>query len=251
MRSIREFQETKITFTSTGIRDENVIGTLRDTVDCILEQLQNEECSLAHHVRAVSILLWLVGILEIRRIYLDWRTRDEVEDCAKALIGEYLRRGKYNVEDVLWALEWAPKRTLEEIAPQVPESILENIGDLDSLADLESFADGLESLADGLESLVKENLDSLGFESCLDGLQSLVDRLARLPGFAHLAGLQHLADLHPGLADLACLRGLPHLRGRRGLLGLLSNNTSTTYSNISHCASIARLALDDTAESKR
>jgi dsDNA-binding SOS-regulon protein len=120
MRSIREFYETKMTFTST--RDENVIGPLRDTADSILEQLQNEECSLAHHVRALSILLWLVEILEKIGISLDRQTRDEVEGCAKALTGEYLRRGRYNVVDVLWALEWASKRTIEEMAPQVPDS---------------------------------------------------------------------------------------------------------------------------------
>ena len=222
MRSIREFYETKVTFIST--RDENVIGALRDTADCVLEQLQNEECSLAHHVRALSILLWLVGILENRGIPLDRQTRDEVEDCAYALTGEYLRRGRYRLEDVCWALEWASPTTLEEIAPQVPDSFFEDVKVVDGLVDLTRLAH-LHRLA----------------------------RLHRLECLARLMGLTDLTDL-VGLADLADLAGLADLlvmlERHQSLADLKRHLSNTAYVDIPRYASCARLALDDSPESK-
>ena len=210
IRSIREFYETKITFTST--RDENVIRPLRDTADRIFEQLQNEECSLAHLVRALSILFWLVEILEYMGISLDRQTQDEVDGCARALTGEYLRRGGYNVVDVFWAVEWASKRTIEEMAPQVPDSFFEKIG----------------------VQLTR------------------VVGLGRIEGLAGLAGLEGLGRLgHLGrLADLVRLVRLTRLGDPAGLQRVQRFPSNATYMDIPQCASIARLALDDTPESK-
>ena len=222
MRSIREFYETKITFTST--RDENVIGPLRDTADCILEQLQNEECSLAHHVRALSILLWLVQNLENTEIHLDRQTRDEVEGCAYALTGEYLRRGSYNVLDVLWAIEWASPTTLEEIAPQLPDSFFENIGAVEDFECPPSFR--------------------------------------RLPGVYYLSGVQCPPDVQspPGVARLASLARAARLQGFARLQGLARLQDlvllerrllgTTMFMEIPHHASCARLALGDSPENK-
>ena len=167
-------------FTST--RDEKAIGQLRDIADCILERLQNEECPLAHHVRALSILIWLVENLEQLGISLDRQTRDEVEGCAKALTGEYLRRGSYNIEQVFWVLEWAPITIIDEVALQVPDSLFESLADVSRLTLM------------GLTGL-------LG----LSGLPDPADlaRLRRLPGLARLADL-------PGLARLARLLHLTY-----------------------------------------
>jgi hypothetical protein len=285
MRTLREFYEN-IAFTST--KDENAIGPLRVTADSILEQLQNEECSLAHHVRALSMLLWLAEILEKIGISLDRQTRDEVEGCAKALTGEYLRRRRYNEVDVLWALEWASKRTIEEMAPQVPDSIFENIEGLDVLADLGGLAGlaglgrlmglmglaglgrlmGLEGLAgvarlEGIEGLTRlEGLDRLQRLTRLEGLARLA-RLARLERL--LQGLQGLQDFQvlqvlqglDGLQGLQVLQGLEGFEGLQvlqgpegleGLPGLLRD--TTTHMDIPRCANIARLALGDTPESK-
>ena len=252
IRSIQEFYETKITFSST--RDENVIGVLRDTADSILDQLQNEECSLAHHVRALSILVWLVEILEYIGIPLDRQTQDEVEGCANALTGEYLRRGRYNDVDVLWALEWASKRTIEAMAPQVPGSFFENIGvqvkcveGITNLQDVALIADvshyqGVEELA-GLQDV--EGLQGVTGVQGLAGLAFLT-RLPRVGGLVVREGLMGLGDL-AGLADLV---GLVDLADLADLTGLQRRRSNTTYADIPRCASIARLALDATPESQ-
>ena len=187
MHGIREFYETKITVTST--RDENVIGPLRDTADSILEQLQNEESSLAQHIRALAILIWLVENLEKIGISLDRQTQDEVEGCEKALTGEYLRRGSYNVGQVMWVLEWASMTTIEEMVCQVPDSLFGSNGDL----------------------------------ACLEHLAPRA-RLERLTRLEHLARLSHVAGL-PGLAYLAGLPGLPGITGIPGIKRLNSHST--------------------------
>ena len=261
IRSIREFYETKITFTSA--RDENVIGALRDTADCILEQLQDEECSLAHHARALSILLWVVEILEYTGTPLDPQTRDEVESCANALTGEYLRRGRYNRVDVFWALEWASKRTIEEMAPQVPDSFFEDTRVwLARIADAvrdEHFARvvsvsrlaGLARLAGGEGFGGPEVLTPLTRLTSLASLAFLA-RIPRLMGILALAGLPRLPELagHPRLAGLVGLVGVADLANLGGVAGLAIQRgpSSSAYADIPHCASIARLALDDTPE---
>jgi hypothetical protein len=142
MRSIREYYERN--FTPASTRNESYTGPLQDLVGRIFERMQNEECSLAHLVRAVSILRWLVNVLEPNVISLDRQTREEVEICAIGLTKEYIQRGGYVHQRIAWALEWASTRTITEIVPQVLHALKEGPRARDWSRD--QFLEGLEQL---------------------------------------------------------------------------------------------------------
>jgi hypothetical protein len=212
MRSIREYNERNLTPGST--RNESLTGPLQDTVDRIFEHMENEECPLAHLVRAVSILLWLVNIMEDNGISLDRQTREEVEDCAVGLTREYLQRGRNAREHLIWALEWASAGIIKGIAPQVPH------------ASIEYF----ECLEDRAARAYGKRLPD----------QACPARLACREGDADLAQLARLA----GLARLTGLAGLADFAGLRDLTGKLGD--ANTFVTVPRFGRLARIALDET-----
>jgi hypothetical protein len=221
MRSIREYYERN--FTPGSTRNENLTGPLQDPVGRIFEHMQNEECSLAHLVRAVSILLYLLKILEGNGTSLDQQTREEVEVCAVGLTREYLQRRSYDLRDLIWVLEWAPTRTMEEIAPQVPHTSIEYI----------------------------EGRATLVYGTRLADLADLVD-LADIADIANVADLADLACL-ARLGGLACLGGFTGFEGFEGvvvgfarLARLAVELRTNTFVAVSRLGSFARLALDET-----
>jgi hypothetical protein len=220
MRSIREYYER--TFTPGSTRNEKLTGPLHDTVGRIFEHMENEECSLAHLVRAVSILRWLLNILEDNGISLDRQTREEVEVCAVGLTREYLQRRRYDLQGLIWVLEWASTRTMKEIAPRVPHTSI-------------AYVEGRVTLVYGTR---------------------LVD-LADLANSADLANVADVADLArlARLGGLACLGGVAGFEGFEGVAGvagfarlarLAVELRANTFVAVSRFGSFARLALDET-----
>jgi hypothetical protein len=239
MRNIREYYEGN--FTPGNTRNENLTGPLQDTVGRIFEHMENEECSLALLVRALSILLWLVKIQEDNGISLNQQTREEVEACAAGLTREYLQRGRYNPVDLIWALEWASTRTIKEIAPQVPHGLIESLDDPAHLPHLPR----------------------------LPRVTRVTD-LAGLAGLADIAGLANITD-SADIADIAATAGLARVAVLAGLARIcMADNELITdlhrlaiirdVTDIAHLTdlvgdvavprfgSLARLALDDTPE---
>jgi hypothetical protein len=212
MRSLREYYERN--FTPVSTRNESLTGPLQDPVGRIFEHMQNEECSLEHLVRAVSILLWLVNMLEDNGISLDRQTREEVEVCAVGLTKEYLQRRRHDVEGLIWVVEWSSTRTIKEIAPQVSRASI-------------AFVEGVETSA------------TLVYRTRLAGVADLGD-LARLRDLARLLRLAPLVRL-------ACLTDLTDVTGAASFVRLAGElgDAYTNFVAVQPVGSLARLALDE------
>jgi hypothetical protein len=247
MRNLREYYERN--FTPVSTRNESLTGPLQDIVGRIFDHMQNEECSLAHLVRAVSILLWLVKKLEDNGVSLDQQTREEVEDCAIGLTREYLQRGRYDHEHIQWTLEWASARTIIEITPQVLHALKEGPRaprwSQDQVLECDQ---GLERLLQGFEHLqvllqCLEHLERLQVLQILEGLQGL-QGLQALQGLQVFQAFQVIQVFHA----LRALQGLQVLQGLQGLdllhMGLVVRRNGLDEPLLG----FARLSLDKTID---
>jgi hypothetical protein len=238
MRNLREYYERN--FTPASTRNESLTGALQDTVGRIFEHMQNEECSFAHLVRAVSILFWLVKLLEDNGVSLDRQTREEVEVCAIGLTREYLQRGRYDHEHIQWTLEWASARTIIEIAPQVLHTLKE--GPQDQLLKRDQ---GPGRLLQGFERL----------QVLLQGLERL-ERLQVLQIVEGFMGFQAIEGVEVSQLTLAFLvfQALRGLQGPQVLQGLQGPDLFHMGLQVRRMSldepllGFARLALDKTID---